>query len=65
MMKRKPFAGSGTTLVAAENLNRKCYAMEISPSYVAVCLERMSTAFPGIKIERSQTGLEQSVRAVA
>lgn len=47
-----PFVGSGTTLVAAENLNRKCYAMEISPAYVAVCLERMTTAFPHLKIER-------------
>lgn len=47
-----PFVGSGTTLVAAENLNRKCYAMEISPAYVAVCLERMTTAFPHLKIEK-------------
>jgi len=35
-----PFLGSGTTLVAAEILKRKCYALEISPSYVAVTLER-------------------------
>lgn len=47
-----PFVGSGTTLVAAENLNRKCYAIEISPPYVAVCLERMTTAFPHLKIEK-------------
>lgn len=47
-----PFVGSGTTLVAAENLNRKCYAIEISPAYVAVCLERMTTAFPNLKIEK-------------
>jgi DNA modification methylase len=47
-----PFAGSGTTLVACENLGRKCRAIEISPAYVAVCIERMSVAFPGIKIER-------------
>lgn len=47
------FAGSGTTLVAAENLNRKCYAIEISPAYVAVCLERMTTAFSHLKIEKA------------
>lgn len=47
-----PFAGSGTTLVAAENLNRTCYAMEISPEYCAVTLERMTTAFPHLKIQR-------------
>lgn len=46
------FVGGGTTLVACENLKRKCFAMEISPAYCAVILERMSTAFPGIKIER-------------
>jgi DNA modification methylase len=48
----EPFAGSGTTLVACENLNRKCRAIEISPAYCAVILERFSVAFPGIKIER-------------
>lgn len=47
-----PFIGSGTTMVAAENLNRKCYAMEISPAYCAVVLERMTTAFPHLKIEK-------------
>lgn len=35
-----PFAGSGTTLIACENLGRRCRAVEISPGYVAVCLER-------------------------
>jgi hypothetical protein len=37
-----PFLGSGTTMVAAQQLGRKCYGMEISPAYVAVTLERMS-----------------------
>jgi len=37
-----PFLGSGTTMVAAEQLGRICYAMEIEPKYVAVALERMS-----------------------
>ena len=35
-----PFLGSGTTLIAAENLGRRCFGMEISPEYVAVALER-------------------------
>ena len=38
----EPFAGSGTTIVAAERQRRKCYAIEIDPGYVAVTLERMS-----------------------
>lgn len=46
----EPFGGSGTTLVACQNLNRKCRAIEISPAYCAVILERMITAFPDIDI---------------
>ncbi len=37
-----PFLGSGTAMVAAQATGRVCYAMEISPAYVAVALERMS-----------------------
>jgi len=36
-----PFLGSGTTMVAAEQLDRLCYGLEISPAYVAVILQRM------------------------
>jgi DNA modification methylase len=50
-----PFLGSGTTMVAAENLGRICYGMEISPDYCAVVLQRMQDAFPKINIEKSQT----------
>ena len=35
-----PFLGSGTTMVASEQLGRICYGMEIEPKYVAVALER-------------------------
>lgn len=38
----EPFCGSGTTMVAAERLDRSCYAMEIDPIYVAAILERLS-----------------------
>jgi DNA modification methylase len=34
------FSGSGSTIIASEQLNRKCYAMEISPQYVAVAIQR-------------------------
>jgi len=47
-----PFLGSGTTLVACQNLGRRGRGIEISPEYCAVVLERMATAFPGIEIER-------------
>ena len=35
-----PFAGSGSTLIACENLKRRCYAMEIDPAYCDVIVER-------------------------
>jgi DNA modification methylase len=47
-----PFLGSGTTMVAAQNLGRKCYGIEISPAYCSVILQRMQDAFPRIEIRR-------------
>ena len=40
----EPFCGSGTTVIACENLERKCRAIEIDPGYVAVTLERFKEA---------------------
>lgn len=37
------FLGSGTTLIAAEQLGRKCYGMEISPQYCDVIVKRWET----------------------
>ena len=34
------FGGSGTTLIAAEQLNRKCYMMELDPHYCDVIIAR-------------------------
>lgn len=50
----EPFCGTGTTMVACQNLSRKCRGIEISPAYCAVILERMATAFPELKIERAE-----------
>ena len=36
----EPFLGSGTTLVACEQLNRNCYAIELSPEYVDIAVRR-------------------------
>jgi site-specific DNA-methyltransferase (adenine-specific) len=40
----EPFSGSGTTIIACEQLGRKCRAVEISPAYVAVALQRWADA---------------------
>lgn len=36
----EPFSGSGTTIIAAEQTGRRCYAMELSPQYVDVAVRR-------------------------
>ena len=38
----EPFSGSGTTIVACEQLGRSGCGMEIDPNYIAVILERFS-----------------------
>lgn len=39
----EPFCGTGTTLIAAEQLGRKCFGMEISPQYCDVIVKRWET----------------------
>lgn len=48
----EPFCGSGTCLIACEQLNRSCYAMEISPEYCDVILARWE-AFTGQEAVRN------------
>jgi site-specific DNA-methyltransferase (adenine-specific) len=45
------FGGSGSTLMACEQLGRKCYMMEMSPKYVDVIIKRWET-FTGRKAEK-------------
>jgi DNA modification methylase len=42
----EPFAGSGTQIIAAQRLGRRCFAMEISPAYCDVVVRRV-IAFAG------------------
>jgi DNA modification methylase len=39
----EPFSGSGPQVIAAEQLGRKCYGMEISPAYCDVIVKRWET----------------------
>lgn len=48
-----PFLGSGTTLIAAEQLGRKCYGMEISPQYCDVIVKRWEN-LTGKKAEKQK-----------
>lgn len=36
----EPFGGSGSTMIACEQLNRKCYMCELDPHYCDVIIER-------------------------
>ena len=47
------FLGSGSTMVAAHQLNRKCYGMELDPKYCQVIIDRMLKLEPTIKIKRN------------
>ncbi len=49
----EPFAGSGSTLMRAERLGRKCYGMEIDPIYCDVIVKRWED-FTGKKAQRVQ-----------
>lgn len=58
-----PFLGSGTTLIAAEQLGRVCYGMEIEPRYCDVIVQRWEK-FTGKKAVRPMP-TEQLVAANA
>lgn len=45
------FGGSGSTLIACEQLGRRCYMMELDPKYCDVIIERWET-FTGKKAEK-------------
>ncbi len=52
-----PFAGSGSTLVAAHALGRKCYTVELDPAYVDVIVNRFAAAYPDVEIQHLKGGL--------
>jgi DNA modification methylase len=49
----EPFLGSGTTMVAAHQLERKCYGMELDPKYCQVIIERMKKLDPSLVIKKN------------
>jgi len=51
----EPFLGLGTTLIAAEKLNRICYGLEIDPVYCDLIIERYKKLKPDAKIEKIST----------
>ena len=48
-----PFLGSGSTMVAAHQLNRKCYGMELDPKYCQVIVDRMKALDPALLVKKN------------
>jgi DNA modification methylase len=47
------FLGSGSTMVASHQLNRKCYGMELDPKYCQVIIDRMLKLDPSLTVKRN------------
>ena len=48
------FGGSGSTLIAAEKLNRHAYVMELDPKYIDVIVKRRE-GYTGLKAKKIKT----------
>ncbi len=58
----EPFCGSGSQILAAERLGRKCRAMEITPAFVDVAVKRWQQATGKIAVLE---GTDSTLEAVA
>jgi DNA modification methylase len=55
------FLGSGSTMVAAHQLKRKCYGMELDPKYCQVIIDRMRKLDPSVIIKKNGVVTEYAI----
>jgi DNA modification methylase len=55
-----PYLGSGSTMVAAHQLKRRCYGMELDPKYCQVIIDRMRKLDSSLIIKRNGVELKTS-----
>jgi DNA modification methylase len=55
------FLGSGSTMVAAHQLKRKCYGMELDPKYCQVIIDRMRKLDPSLIIKKNGVVTEYAI----
>jgi DNA modification methylase len=55
-----PFSGSGSTMVAAHQLKRKCYGMELDPKYCQVIIDRMIKLDESLEVKINGERYEQN-----
>jgi DNA modification methylase len=58
------FCGTGSTMVASHQLNRKCYGMELDPKYCDVIITRMLKLDPSLIIKRNGEVIEWQTVAI-
>lgn len=59
------FSGSGSTLMACQQIDRICHAMEIDPKYVTATIYRYRAMFPGQPIRLVRNGELLDVKQTA
>jgi DNA modification methylase len=59
----EPFTGSGSTMAASHQLNRKCYGMELDPKYCQVIVNRMIKLDPSLEIKKNGVKYEHTTES--
>ena len=59
----EPFSRSGTQIIAAEQMGRRCFAMEQTPTYVDVAVRRWEQFTGKTAVKAVADGSERGISA--